>query len=213
MKNEIATAVVFVTSMIKKKGTLTKEQLNTFSDKLTVALAGKYRNHWYEESPSRGQAYRCLRISPTVPQEPLLKRVANHSKLEYSQLCLPRDMVLWVDPGEVSCRFGDRGSTFLVSSFRKTVTPDENNAYNNMVSNEQSRLVTSGGSMYRYTKYSKQPVNTSYQVHSRHRNLHQDQQNLHQDQHRNQFLEEDQYTVQDQYHWSNFYNTRTVAVA
>ncbi|XP_033096752.1 protein BTG3-like [Anneissia japonica] len=206
MKNEIAAAVVFITRMIKSKGNLTKEQLNTFSDKLTVALAKKYRNHWYEESPSRGQAYRCLRVSPNVPQEPMLKTVAKNANLEYTQLCLPEEMVLWVDPGEVACRFGDRGSTFLVSSSKKDVTSNINT--NESQNGIQKRVA--GG--YVYTKYSKQPVNNSHQAKDQHQAHNQYR---YQDQYKaynqNRY-QQDQYQAQDQYHWHNVYNTQ-IAVA
>ncbi|XP_064413206.1 protein BTG3 isoform X3 [Latimeria chalumnae] len=58
MKNEIAAAVFFLMRLIKKNEKLKKEEVEIFAEKLTEILQEKYKNHWYPEKPTRGQAYR-----------------------------------------------------------------------------------------------------------------------------------------------------------
>lgn len=104
MKDEIAAAVVFLTGIVRRKNTLNQEQLTRFSDNLAVALMEKFRNHWYEDKPSKGQGFRCIRVSRDEPRDTVLLKVARRCGLQYSDLNLPCELTLWVDPHEVSCR-------------------------------------------------------------------------------------------------------------
>ncbi|XP_077985809.1 maternal B9.10 protein-like [Glandiceps talaboti] len=120
MKDEIAAAVVFLTRMVKNGHQLNKEQIDEFSDKLTTALVEKFKNHWYTDNPIKGQGYRCIRLNDNVRMEPLLGKVAKECSLNYSDLNLPAEMTLWVDPEEVTCRFGElQGTWCTVASFKK----------------------------------------------------------------------------------------------
>lgn len=58
MKNEIAAVVFFFTRLVRKHDKLKKEAVERFAEKLTLILQEKYKNHWYPEKPSKGQAYR-----------------------------------------------------------------------------------------------------------------------------------------------------------
>ncbi|KAM4701405.1 protein BTG3 isoform 2-T2 [Discoglossus pictus] len=58
MKNEIAAVVFFLTRLIKNSAKLRKEDIDVFSEALTRILHEKYVNHWYPDTPSKGQAYR-----------------------------------------------------------------------------------------------------------------------------------------------------------
>lgn len=58
MKNEIAAVVFFFTRLVRKHDKLKKEAVERFAEKLTQILQEKYKNHWYPEKPSKGQAYR-----------------------------------------------------------------------------------------------------------------------------------------------------------
>ncbi|XP_028938570.1 protein BTG3 isoform X2 [Ornithorhynchus anatinus] len=117
MKNEIAAVVFFFTKLVRKNDKLGKEAVERFAEKLTVILQEKYENHWYPEKPSKGQAYRFQRVDPDV-----LKACEN-SRILYSDLDLPRELTLWVDPCEVCCRYGEKNNAFVVASFQ---SGDEN---------------------------------------------------------------------------------------
>lgn len=58
MKDEIAATVFFITRLVKKEDKLSKRKMEKFAAKLTAVLFEKYKNHWYLDNPSRGQAFR-----------------------------------------------------------------------------------------------------------------------------------------------------------
>ncbi|XP_006628094.1 protein BTG3 [Lepisosteus oculatus] len=116
MKREVAAAVLFLTRLIRKAEKLEKEKVEELAGRLTEALQEKYRGHWYPDNPSRGQAYRCLRVSRCQP-EPELQRACWETGVHYRDLGLPRELTLWVDPGEVCCRFGEKSHAFTVATF------------------------------------------------------------------------------------------------
>ncbi|KAL3885192.1 hypothetical protein ACJMK2_025283 [Sinanodonta woodiana] len=119
MKEEIAAAVVFFTRLIRQNDSITKEKADEFSDRLSELLLEKFRNHWYADNPNKGQGYRCIRVNPTEPIDPVLKTAATLCGLKYSDLRLPTELTVWVDPQEVSCRFGEtQGSICMLTSLR-----------------------------------------------------------------------------------------------
>ncbi|XP_054760302.2 protein BTG3-like [Lytechinus pictus] len=119
MKDEIAAAVVFLTRIVKRNTSLTAEQLSKFSEKLALTLVEKFRNHWYEDKPSKGQAYRCIRVSRNEPRDSVISKTAKDCGIHYNHLNLPAELTLWVDPMEVSCRFGERGTVCEVATFNQ----------------------------------------------------------------------------------------------
>ncbi|XP_075710621.1 protein BTG3 [Rhinoderma darwinii] len=116
MKREIS-AVVFFLSKLLKNNKLCKEQIEIFSEELCRILHNKYVNHWYPETPTKGQAYRCIRVNRFQGVDPDLQKACFNSGLMYEDLGLPREMTLWVDPCEVCCRYGERNPSFVVASF------------------------------------------------------------------------------------------------
>uniref|UniRef100_W5LZ18 B-cell translocation gene 4 n=1 Tax=Lepisosteus oculatus TaxID=7918 RepID=W5LZ18_LEPOC len=46
---------------------------------------------------------------------PLLERACQQSDVDYEELGLPREMTVWVDPGEVSCRYGEKNEPISVA--------------------------------------------------------------------------------------------------
>ena len=104
MREEIAAAVVFMTRLIKQNDSISKEKLEEFSSILSAILVEKFKNHWYQETPTKGQGYRCIRINPAEPIDPVLEQAAESCGLHYNDLNLPQELTLWVDPQEVCCR-------------------------------------------------------------------------------------------------------------
>ena len=60
MRDEVAAAVVFLTRLVKCNAQLTKEKTEEFSDKLSTVLVERFKNHWYQKEPTKGQAYRFV---------------------------------------------------------------------------------------------------------------------------------------------------------
>ncbi|XP_059011775.1 protein BTG4 [Mustela lutreola] len=118
MRDEIATAVFFVTRLVKKHDKLSKQQIRDFAEKLMTILFETYKSHWHSDFPSKGQAFRCIRINNTQNKDPILERACAESKVDFSHLGLPKEMTLWVDPFEVCCRYGEKNHPFTIASFK-----------------------------------------------------------------------------------------------
>lgn len=127
MKDEIAAAVVFLTRIVKRNTKLSVEQLNKFSEQLALTLVERFRNHWYTDKPSKGQAYRCIRVSRNEPRDSVLAKTARDCGIHYNRLNLPAELTLWVDPMDVSCRFGERGTVCEVAKFSQQTQTTDNN--------------------------------------------------------------------------------------
>ncbi|XP_030684879.1 protein BTG4 isoform X1 [Nomascus leucogenys] len=118
MRDEIATTVFFVTRLVKKHDKLSKQQIEDFAEKLMTILFETYRSHWHSDCPSKGQAFRCIRINNNQNKDPILERACVESNVDFSHLGLPKEMTIWVDPFEVCCRYGEKNHPFTVASFK-----------------------------------------------------------------------------------------------
>ncbi|KAK2828436.1 hypothetical protein Q5P01_019470 [Channa striata] len=116
MKEEIAAAVFFVARLVKRYGCLDNDGRERFAAALTSILFENYKNHWHLNAPTRGQAYRCLRVNRVQLQDPVLQQACERSAVRYEDLGLPQELTVWVDPGEVSCRYGEHSTPFCVSA-------------------------------------------------------------------------------------------------
>ncbi|XP_049896431.1 protein BTG4 [Epinephelus moara] len=115
MKEEIAAAVFFVARLVKRYGCLDNDSRERFAAALTSVLFESYKNHWHLNAPTKGQAYRCLRMNRVRLQDPVLQQACERSAVRYEDLGLPHELTVWVDPGEVSCRYGEHSTPFCVS--------------------------------------------------------------------------------------------------
>ncbi|NWT20813.1 B915 protein, partial [Vireo altiloquus] len=124
MKDEIAAAVFFITKLVKREGRLSRDEVERFAARLTTVLFEKYKSHWYPENPCRGEAFRCIRINKQQPWDPLLDQACVESGVDFSRLGLPEELTVWVDPFEVSCRYGERNEPFAVVRFTGEENPE-----------------------------------------------------------------------------------------
>ncbi|XP_026228073.1 protein BTG4 [Anabas testudineus] len=116
MKEEIAAAVFFMARLVKRYGCLDNNSRDRFAAALTSVLFENYKNHWHPDAPMKGQAYRCLRMNRVLLQDPVLQQACERSSVRYENLGLPQELTVWVDPGEVSCRYGEHSTPFCVSA-------------------------------------------------------------------------------------------------
>ncbi|XP_061815359.1 protein BTG3 [Nerophis lumbriciformis] len=114
MERELAVVCVLMDMLVTK---LTKQKTELFIEKLHGALEEKFQGHWYPDNPSKGQAYRCIRVNMSKCQDPELLRACRESGVNFSDLGLPPALTLWVDPGEVSCRIGEDSACLTVARF------------------------------------------------------------------------------------------------
>ncbi|OQR72726.1 protein Tob1-like [Tropilaelaps mercedesae] len=58
------------------------------------------QGHWYPDAPYKGSAYRCVRTTP--PLEAVFGIAARESGVDLRDIeeNLPRELSIWIDPGE-----------------------------------------------------------------------------------------------------------------
>uniref|UniRef100_A0A8C5DUE3 B-cell translocation gene 3 n=1 Tax=Gouania willdenowi TaxID=441366 RepID=A0A8C5DUE3_GOUWI len=83
MKSEIAAVVSFLKRLVKLKNKVEVEKMDLFAERLTVALQEKFEGHWVPEKPSKGQAYRCIRVNAFHKYDPELLRACRESGVHY----------------------------------------------------------------------------------------------------------------------------------
>jgi len=111
MKEEVRSAVNFLKKQLDTRPSLSNEQTKNFSDILERLVTKKFQNHWHPNKPLKGNAYRCINVDRTHVDPVLVKAAeeASISLLDVMSL-FPDGFALWIDPDDVSIRFGTRGS-------------------------------------------------------------------------------------------------------
>ncbi|XP_043657706.1 protein Tob2 isoform X1 [Drosophila teissieri] len=112
MHIEIQVALNFVISYLYNK--LPRRRVNIFGEELEKALRDKFQGHWYPEKPFKGSAYRCLKTGD--PIDSVLERAARESGVPIGDILenLPNELSVWIDPGEVSFRIGEKGAVKIL---------------------------------------------------------------------------------------------------
>ncbi|RXM95449.1 Protein BTG3 [Acipenser ruthenus] len=119
MKQEVNAALEFLLRLIKQRGTVDDSKAERFADKLRATLHERYAHHWYPANPSKGQAYRCIRVNRSQPCDESLLQACRETGLHPCELGLPRELTLWIDPGEISARSGEKCQHFTVAHFEE----------------------------------------------------------------------------------------------
>ncbi|XP_076016874.1 uncharacterized protein LOC143008827 [Genypterus blacodes] len=117
MKREVKAGVNFLKRLALRCGKLDKAKAELFAEKLQKLLCDKYDEHWYPECPSKGQAFRCIRINNGTPCDEALMKACKESELTLPELGLPPEITLWMDPLEVCVRAGENSMPFTIASF------------------------------------------------------------------------------------------------
>ncbi|XP_031625404.1 protein Tob1-like [Contarinia nasturtii] len=114
MHIEVSVALNFVISYLYNK--LPRRRVNIFGEELEKALKEKFQGHWYPEKPFKGSAFRCLKTGD--PTDAVLERAARESGVPISDILenLPAELSVWIDPGEVSYRIGEKGTIKILIS-------------------------------------------------------------------------------------------------
>lgn len=114
MHIEVQVALNFVISYLYNK--LPRRRVNIFGEELEKAMKDKFAGHWYPDKPFRGSAYRCLKTGD--PVDAVLDRAARESGIPIQDILenLPEELAVWVDPGEVSYRIGEKGAVKILFS-------------------------------------------------------------------------------------------------
>lgn len=107
MKEEVHCACEFFSKMLENKR-LPHQFASQFRTRLEELLSERFKNHWDTRNPSKGSAYRCIRINSKM--DPIVQEAARETGLQDISKYLPAEFTMWIDPRDVSYRFGEDGS-------------------------------------------------------------------------------------------------------
>jgi protein Tob/BTG len=108
MKTEVQCGCEFISKLLTQRH-LPIQFSRPFRRRMEELLMERYRNHWDPSNPNRGSAYRCIRING-CRLDPVVREAAKVTGLTNISEYLPSQLTLWIDPADVSYRFGEDGS-------------------------------------------------------------------------------------------------------
>lgn len=130
MRREIVSAVNFVSTFLNGRNAIPAEDVDRFRRCLCQVLALRYSEHWFPERPCKGSAFRCIRIVKRR-MDPVVSQAAAEAGIAESRLqeMLPSELTLWVDPNDVSYRFGEDGSIGVLLDETKCTKPESSSTW------------------------------------------------------------------------------------
>lgn len=108
MRTEVQCGCEFISGLLTQRH-LPVQFARPFRRRMEELLLERYRDHWDPSNPNRGSAYRCIRING-LRLDPVVKEAAKVTGLTNISEYLPSQLTLWIDPSDVSYRFGEDGS-------------------------------------------------------------------------------------------------------
>ncbi|CAF1115237.1 unnamed protein product [Rotaria magnacalcarata] len=137
MQTEISIALNFLIGFLYNK--LPRRRVNMLGEQMHKYLRAKFQDHWYGERPTQGSGYRSIRIGKDKIDKVLIN-AANDVSLDLQEILdsLPNDLTIWIDPGEVSYRIGEKGPIqILYGNYRHLLRYDELSSDTDEVSNQE----------------------------------------------------------------------------
>ena len=107
MKSEVHCACEFFSKLLQSRD-LPFQFVKLFRRRLEEILLDRFSDHWDQENPQRGSAYRCIRINKKL--DPVVREAAKATGLSDIARYLPAEFTMWIDPSDVSYRIGEDGS-------------------------------------------------------------------------------------------------------
>jgi len=123
MKLELQSASNFIVHLIRmnQKNNIGEGKLFKFGKCLINELKIRYRDHWFPEKPQKSSGYRCIRCYDKL--DPFIIRAGEACGLSavFLKETFP-EFMLWIDPKEVTYRFGENGPICVIFS-HEDLTP------------------------------------------------------------------------------------------
>ncbi len=107
MTSEVQCACEFISRMLQARN-LPFQFIKPFRARLEELMVERFKDHWDPANPHRGSAYRCIRINGRL--DPVIREAAKVTGLSSIRQYLPPEFTMWIDPHDVSYRFGEDGS-------------------------------------------------------------------------------------------------------
>lgn len=138
MKEEIKSAVDFLTNILRSRDDINDIKTNQFNSALKNLLIARYQGHWFPEKPFKGSGYRCIRLNHNM--DPLILQAGHMCGLNQSFLesTFPPELTLWVDPMDVSFRIGENGSVGILYQSEKDSTQEISSSQSHQQSSDLS---------------------------------------------------------------------------
>lgn len=113
MKQEIENAVSFWLKYIPDTA-LPTDHKERFRQAFTRILTDKFTGHWHPTTTHKGSGYRSISNWRSIDHT--LADAAQQTQVspELLDKCMPRDIVMWCDPYNVTYRVGDYGTVYTV---------------------------------------------------------------------------------------------------
>ncbi|XP_071968958.1 protein BTG4-like [Engystomops pustulosus] len=116
MREELLAGVRYMRTLANRFRKLDPVKVEKFGEHLLEIVSKKFTGHWFPEEPMKDRAYRCIRVIRNDREETILEACV-HSGLDYQDLDLPKEMTMWIDPYEVSCRLHEYSRPYTVATF------------------------------------------------------------------------------------------------
>lgn len=108
MKEEVQCGCEFISKLLTQRH-LPVQFAKPFKRRMEELLVERFKDHWDPANPNQGSAYRCIRINGSR-LDPVVREAAKVTGLTNIAEYLPSQLTLWIDPNDVSYRFGEDGS-------------------------------------------------------------------------------------------------------
>lgn len=126
MKEEIQAALQFLVSFIQRSSSMKDETIEQFRQELEKTLNERYVGHWYTgkkswvmekflqwtyctlvlDKPIKGQAYRSIEFTKENDfSDTIVNQVCRKLGINPRSLGIRQELILWIDPCEVSLRY------------------------------------------------------------------------------------------------------------
>ncbi len=118
MRLEVRSVANFLVHLMGDK--LTPNKQERFVRFLTQVLFQRFRDHWMPDKPDKGCGFRCLRIREDH-LDPVLEEACHRAQISTKTVkkALPPNLMVWIDPFEVTYRIGDSGCIICIYSYQE----------------------------------------------------------------------------------------------
>lgn len=140
MKDEIKSAVDFLTNILRTRDDVNDVQTSQFNSALKNLLTARYQGHWFPEKPFKGSGFRCIRLNHKM--DPVILQAGHLCGLNqaFLEATFPPELTLWVDPRDVSFRIGENGSVGILYQAEKDSMQDITSSQSQQESTQSSDL-------------------------------------------------------------------------